>query len=445
MPERWSQGAARVSRRQVLAGLAAAAGGLTAAGCGSGSGGPQTIEVWIWETVDQWHQVIKESGFAQKFPGVTIKFTSMAADQIKQKALTALGAGVASGLPSIIRIGMDVYRTLVQTKALTDFTNVVTQHKADVLPNVYDGLLVDGRIYAAPDDTGVLLYGYRNDLFQRAGLPTQPDEVEGLLATYDDLLKIGPRLAAAGMKLFNDNAGSAMFTDLILQDTTGYFDKNGEVIFDSDQHVKCAEVTKKFYDSGFLTSYEDDSPEMWNAHKTGKLASMFYPNWEDFIIVQNAPQTRDKWNVVKLPAVMPGGKRACSADGCAMIVPAVLDKETRRTAVDVVTFLKLTKQAQVAHMKTFAGAFCSYQPALEAMADVPSPVLRDQHTYQVDLKDAQDEKVLPWYRISAFFDDADTAAKNAMFKICKNDAPVQATLKSAADSIRKMQDQRGVK
>ena len=445
----WSPGALRVSRRGLLAGAVGLGAGAIVAGCssgqqGSGSGGSKTVEIWIWETVAQWQEVVKESGLDAKFPGVTFKFTALNIDQLSQKALTALGAGVASGLPSIIRIPMALYRSLVQTKSLSDFTEIVQQHKSEVLPGVYDGLPVEGKIYAAPDDTGVMLFGYRNDLFAKAGLPSKPAEVEELLTTYDSLIEIGPKLASVGAKLFNDTGG-AMFDNLILQDTTGYFDADGNVIFDSDQHVKCAEVTKKVWDSGFLTTFEDGSPQMWSAYKQGKLATMFYPNWQDFVVLQNAPATKGKWNVVKLPAVASGGKRASSADGCAMVVPAVLEDDQRKLAMDVVQFLKLTKDAQVAHMKVFDGAFCSFQPALEAMVDVPSPVLDDQFTYKLDLDNAKEEAILPWYRTSVVFNDANKAVTDAMFKICKQNAPIPATLKAAADSIRNLQNQRGVK
>lgn len=446
----WSAGALRISRRAMLAGVGALGAGLALDACSGGNSqqgtasGPQTVEMWIWETVKQWDQVFTKSGLHQKFPNVTMKVTAMTTDQIQQKALTALGAGVASGLPSIIRISMDMYRSLVQTNALTDFTDIVTKHKSEILPDVYDGLMVNGKAFAAPDDTGVMLFGYREDIFKKAGLPTKPDEVESQIKTYDDLLATGSKLAAVGAKLFNDNAGG-MFANLILQDTTGYFDKDGNVIFDSAQHITCAEVAKKFYDSGHLTSFEDNSPQMWGAYKSDKLATMFYPNWQDFIVLQNAPETKGKWGVFKLPSVVPGGKRASSADGCALIVPSVLDDSQRKLAMNIVEFLKLNKKAQVAHMTVFDGAFCSYEPALEAMAKVKSPVLNNQYTYQLDLDAAKQEQILPNYRTSIFMSNAQQAATDALFKICKNNAPIPATLKQAADSIRKMQDQRGAK
>lgn len=106
----------------MLAGLGSAGAGLTLDACGGGSQpgntkGPHTVEMWIWETLKQWDQVFAKAGLHQKFPNVTMKVTAMTGDQIQQKALTALGAGVASGLPSIIRINMDMYRSLVQTNA----------------------------------------------------------------------------------------------------------------------------------------------------------------------------------------------------------------------------------------------------------------------------------------------------------------------------------------
>ena len=397
----------------------------------------------MWETVEQWKELEKRSGLNEKFPDVTFKWTALESGQLHQKALTSLGAGLAAGLPSIIRISMNYYRALVHTDGLTDFTDAVEPSKSDVLANVYDGLVVEDKLFAAPDDTGVMMFGYRRDLFEKAGLPTEPDEVEAELRTYDDLLSAGRKLAKVDAKLFNETGST--FSTLILQDTTGYFDADGNVIFDSPAHVECAELAKKIWDSGLTTHYESNSPQMWTAYKQGKLATMFYPNWQDFIILGNAPATKDKWNAVKMPAVKAGGRRASSADGCAMIVPNVLDQQDKDLAVEVVKFLKLTQKAQVAHMNVFSGAFCSYRPALEAMSDVTSPVLHDQQTYQLFLDSSEDEEILPWYRTSSFFNDADKAVQDAMFRICKQDAPIEATLKAAADSIRSRQDQKGQK
>jgi hypothetical protein len=142
---------------------------------------------------------------------------------------------------------------------------------------------------------------------------------------------------------------------------------------------------------------------------------------------------------------MAGGRRASAADGVCQTIPNVLPDEQKQVALQVSMFLRLTKQATLAHMQVFSGAFVSYVPGLDAMTNVQSPVLDNQYTYKVFLDAANSEKILPWYRTSVFFNNAQDAVNNALYKILQQNAPIKATLKSAADSIRQLQASKNVK
>jgi ABC-type glycerol-3-phosphate transport system substrate-binding protein len=403
----------------------------------------RTLEMWMWETEPRWKQVEAASGVNEQFPDVEFKWTALPFDQLHQKALTSMAAGLPEGLPSIIRTYMGFYRAFVNTGALMDLTEQVSPYEEDVLPAVWRGAEVDGKLFQVPDDTGVTLFGYRWDLFEEAGLPTDPDEVGQLLATYDDLIQAGIALKdATDAQLFNMLPNGGLFTTLSKQDSTGNFDADGNVIFDSDYHAQVAQIAKDIWDAGITSNFEQ-GPQMWQAYTEGKLATMFYPNWQDFVIVDNAPDTAGKWRVTKLPRVQPGGKRAVSDDGVLLAIPSILPADQKELAVEVALYMKLTEKATVAHMKTFSGAFVSYIPGLEAMADEPSPILDNQFVYQIYLQAAQDEDVNPWYRTSVFFPDAGQALDDAMFKILRDGAPIADTLEEAADSIRQLQESRG--
>ena len=266
--------------------------------------------MWIWETEPRWKNVQATSGLTDRFPNVEFKFTALPQTDLTQKALTALASGLPSALPSICRTPAAFYRPFVNTKGIVDTTDLVADQKANVLPGQWTESLINGKMYQFHDDTGVMMFGYRWDLFEKAGLPSAPDKVQDLLKTYDDLVEVGKTLdKAIGAKLFNMLPNAGIFNNLMIQDTTGYFDAQGNVIFDSDQHVAVAESTRKIWDSGLITSL-DQAPQQWQAYKDGKLACMFYPNWQDFTIIDQAPETKGKWRVVKVPAVMKGGKRA---------------------------------------------------------------------------------------------------------------------------------------
>jgi ABC-type glycerol-3-phosphate transport system substrate-binding protein len=405
-----------------------------------------TIEMWMWETQPRWLQVEATSGLNEQFPNVTFKWTALPYGDLHQKALTSMAAGMAEGVPSIIRTGANYYRPFVNAGALMEVTDEVMPYKDDIMPFAWQTAFVDGKSYQLMDDTGVCLLGYRWDIFEKAGLPSEPEAVAELLKTYDDLLTVGQEIKkATGALLFNMTPGAGVFNQLMLQDSTGYFDENGEVIFDSDYHVGAAEFTKKLWDSELVSNYEQ-GPQYWQAVKDGKAAVMFYPNWQDFVVIDQAPETKGLWRATKLPAMTTGGRRATTANGCQLCIPSIKPIEEQQLALKVGLYMKFTTQATVAHMKTFSGAYVSYIPGLEAMRYEPSPVLDGQFVYSLYLDTARDENVLPWYRsTTGFYTNAEEAVGNALFRVLKEGIPAQDALAEAADLIRDLQQSKGQK
>ncbi len=287
----------------------------------------QTLTMWSWEELSQWDKVYQQAGLYRKFPGLKLTFLPQNIDTLQQKAITALASGISTGLPNLLRIPMATYRALVNTKAIVDTTKYVTPHKSDILSTTWGSLDVNGRTYALPDDTGFCLFGYRWDLFSKAGIGNTPAEVAAAIPTYNDLLTVGQKLKAktgARLLLFpegTDGLGSpSPFTTMVMQGSTGFFDPEGNVILDSPYHVQVGELYQKMYKSG-LTTNITGSVQQWAAYKNGELATVPYPNWQDFEFVAYTPTLAYKWQVVPLPRVTPSSKQLATADGCAIVLP----------------------------------------------------------------------------------------------------------------------------
>jgi ABC-type glycerol-3-phosphate transport system substrate-binding protein len=124
--------------------------------------------------------------------------------------------------------------------------------------------------------------------------------------------------AKTGAKAFNLGANGAggVFDAFARQDTTGNFDKEGNVLMDDAAHAAAAAAVKRIWDAQITTDL--DGPVMWQAYKDKKLSMMRYPNWQDFVIMDSAPETKGMWRVCKLPMVADGGKRAHTDDGCCL-------------------------------------------------------------------------------------------------------------------------------
>jgi len=409
---------------------------------------PITIKMWIWETVPHWKKVLAASGVPQRFPNVHVEFTALDFTSLHQKLITALTAGIATGLPDICRTYVGFYRQIVDAKGVLDVTPEIGPYRKDIVPALYDNLNVHGHIYAVPDDFGAYLMGYRTDLFEKAGLPTDPAQVAALWPTWADFIKVGQHIKdKLGINLINvyPNGLYQNFEVIKNQGSTGTFDADGNVIFDSAYHVQAAQVWKQLWQSGLVTTFSVGSPQYWAAHKSGLVATKIYPNWEDFTVLDFVPESRGKWRVTRLPAVTRGSPRIAATDGVADVIPSLIAPDRQKVALAVAMALRLNTKATIAHMNSFPGAFVSYIPGLEAMRPRLSPVMNHQSVYAYFLDAIRQEKMLPWYRSSVHFDKTEELLNNAIYAILTKGAPVQASLKDAATQVRALQSRTGTK
>jgi len=398
-----------------------------------------TLEVWIWETVDRWYKKLERSGFSKDNPNVEVKYVALSYGDLHDKYKTSIMAGLRTGLPDIARIGTGDYAGLAESKGLTDLTERVAPYKKNIIDVVWQEIHhSDGRIYKVPDDLIVQGLSYRWDIFQKAGLPSSPKEVQDMLSTWDDVLEIGPKLKSMGVMTIglSPNMGwpNTWFETLANQDTNGYFDRSGQVIFDSEYHVKIARTLKKLWDSGFAYTEALATPQYWTAIKEGKLAMEYYPQYFDFIILDNAPDTAKKWRAVKLPAVTPGGRRTSYFDCCGLTIPAVLDKDKKEAAWTYSVYMNLATPGQFAHMEIYPGAFNAWIPALNMMRGRPSPVLDGQNTYDLYLSIMEEEGPKPLIR-PVDYNKAAEYVTNAMQEVWRG-RDAAAALKEAADKLR---------
>ncbi len=101
------------------------------------------------------------------------------------------------------------------------------------------GTTADGKMLGLGTDVGSMAMCYRTDLFKKAGLPTDRDEVGALWPTWDALHRDRSDLQAQGDKDANFiDAATNIFNTILMQKAGSgagytYFDKTDNVI---DRH-----------------------------------------------------------------------------------------------------------------------------------------------------------------------------------------------------------------
>ncbi|HEX6685434.1 MAG TPA: extracellular solute-binding protein [Candidatus Limnocylindrales bacterium] len=152
-------------------------------------------------------------------------------------------------------------------------------------------------------DVGGLAMCYRSDLFAKAGLPTNRDEVSKLWPTWDGYIATGKKYAAANVpdSAFFDGP-TVMYRAVLGQYDTGLYDTNDNVVVESNPAVRASfDKTVEAVKAGLSAKIEAWSPD-WNAgFQKGRFATIACPSWMMAYIQEQAKDSAGKWDIAKIP------------------------------------------------------------------------------------------------------------------------------------------------
>lgn len=326
---------------------------LAALGCGgdeSVSGGPETaaagnekvtLTVGLFGTFGY-----KEAGLYDEYmtlhPNITIKETSIEFEQDYYQALQTHLAGGA-GLSDIQ--GIEVARIAEVTQTQADkFVDLRDLGAGDLESTFFPwkwgaATSPDGAVVGLGTDTGPLAICYRTDLFKKAGLPTDRDELASMWQTWPDFIEVGKQYAAKAPddSAFMDSA-SGYYNAIIGQSETQYYDADENPIYDTNPAVKDAwDLAVSAIQAG-LTAKLKQFDQPWNqAFANGRFATIACPAWMiGYIKGQAGDSGSGKWDVAPIPG---GGG---NWGGSYLAIPAA--SEHQQEAYDLIQWLTAPEQ-----------------------------------------------------------------------------------------------------
>lgn len=271
---------ARLGR--VLLATAVAGTLMATAACGSGDdsasdSGKTTLVVKTFAQFG-YEDLYKE--YEASHPGITIKEENIAklgdySPKLQQWMATGRGAGDVVALEEGI---------LTQFMDKPDqFVNLLDHGAGKLKGNFLDwkwkqALTRDGKtLVGLGTDVGAQGMCYRTDLFKKAGLPTDREQVGALWPTWDDYLATGKKFTAADTGAhFFDSAGSIYQNILMQQGDHTYYDTDNKLVIDSNPGVKAA---------------WDKTVEMVDAKLSGNIAQ-WSPQWNAGFKKERSPRSR---------------------------------------------------------------------------------------------------------------------------------------------------------
>ncbi|MEK3780005.1 extracellular solute-binding protein [Paenibacillus sp. FSL K6-1566] len=260
----------------------------------------KTLTLWYWNrSLDD--DLIKAA--EQQFPGIRIDAQKIGGD-FKSKLKTTLAAG--SGGPDIVAFNDWVAELFTSSDRFYDLYDLGAQQiEQDFLEWKWRlGVTPGGEMIALPIDTGPTALFYRADLFEEAGLPSDPDEVHEQLATWDQYFEAGQKLQEHfdnKVKML-DNINN-IYNQVNAQSDRIYFNPDDTFIGDTaDSSMKTAwDLAVKAAEMKLSANASTQSSE-WNAAmNNGRIASFVGAVWMKEILMQAAPDTSGKWRVARAP------------------------------------------------------------------------------------------------------------------------------------------------
>jgi cellobiose transport system substrate-binding protein len=295
-----------LSRRRLLQagllGIAGATVGATAA-CGDGdkktpSGQSKDLSLWWWPGG------LSEKVLAdvpKQFPDITFKPTQIGGD-FKQKLVTTISS--RQFLPDITGLkGEDIAYFMSQANQFIDLRDL----GANDLKDQYlewkwkQGSTTDGKQIGFPIDIGPTALFYRADIYQKAGLPTDPADVAAAMSTWDAYFDAGVKLKKAVPNSFMVVDASEVFSMAVGQSDKRYVDRDNKFIGDQDHIRRAWDLAVKSVQLGIDGKTTSGGQDFNAALNSGRLPSKLGAAWIALDIKSAAGKTSGKWRVAPMP------------------------------------------------------------------------------------------------------------------------------------------------
>jgi len=270
------------------------------------------LKVWSWF---EWQK--KE--FEERHPKVTMNFNVQGFGEHHEKLQAVLAAG--TDVPDVVLINPDFFGIYNNIPGLDDLQKPpynVGQYKKDILPGQWERMLsLDGkRVWGFNLEMPPAVTFYRADLFEAAGLPSDPKELADHFKSWDNVIKAAETLKGKNQYLFTHaNSPVGMFVD-----GNSPFNRELKFQWNNDNMVNLIEISKKLKQRGLASGVNIWEKEGDQAFAAGKTAAVHIGIWYTGDLQKEEKGGKDlagKWRFTALP----GGLGATSG-GTFYAIPA---------------------------------------------------------------------------------------------------------------------------
>ncbi len=287
--------------------------------------------IWVQKSnMEAWQNTVLPA-FQEMYPDVEIEFVNSSPQEVAEKAGLCIQAG--SGCPDLFVSDTLPGAALVDLGGLMDLTDLVSPYAAEMSASSLAACTKDGKIYCATWDVSPVGTFYRRDVFEAAGLASDPESVNAAIATYDDLLAtcntIKEKTGLPCLSLNKANSDGQLYDYMLSQQGLGYFNDKGEITINSPENIATLEKLKLFWDADVVSDTQQWT-DPWYAEFSNPLdnkevpptALIIIPVWMGSLFkTWLAIDAVGNWGVAEMPAFTVGGSRSATTRGSSYYIP----------------------------------------------------------------------------------------------------------------------------
>lgn len=357
-----------MTRRRFLGAAAATLGSAAVTGCAGWSNtasnqsftnfvaaNPNATEITVWFWDDSLQAAVDAFHKAQN--KIAVNFQKLSYDDTHQKLLTSLAAG--SGAPDVCAIEIGLVGAFTNRGGMLDMVREfdANEFKDDMVEYKWlQGSSPSGQLYAMPWDIGPAALWYRADVLQKLKLPSEPEQVQARVKTWDDWFQLADDVKKASdgkVALFADAYNDVLWP-LIEQQGHGWYNGNKLVIV--EKGTKPLQVAKQVRERGL-----DGKTDWWGQDfsagmKRGNIAGMAIASWMQSGLQRDQKETIGKWRIIRPP------EGNFNWGGSFLGIPNTT--QYPKEAWEFLKFTCCTTEGQNAIFKNF-GIFPAFKPAWE--------------------------------------------------------------------------------
>lgn len=276
-------------------GLATTLGGQPSPGAKEEAPPSGKVTVWSYYSGADWIIPVLQA----RYPELDIEVKTISWDVYETKYLSAVDNGSA---PDVLLADNNM---LINLAGLNVFENVSADpYDGEKLAGLFSEEIISpyrsiesNELFGLPLDIGPAVAYYRHDLFEKAGLPSEPEELSRYMEDPANWLAAAKKLKEQGSAI----AFSEWDPIWMTQYSAGYFDRNLNYARDTASFALAIRLAREIRGGGLASNLNLYSKEGRTSLNNGSTAMLYNGWWFRNELKNAAPDTSGLWRIMRLP------------------------------------------------------------------------------------------------------------------------------------------------